>query len=67
LEERIIINGKQKASIRLPKVTASFDILNDAILHWRRLSPVDREHALLVLDSDQRIFQPSEIELIDLL
>lgn len=59
----IRIDGRQRASIRLPKETFHFETVEDAIKHWCALPPEEREHAVLILQSGQ-VFQPAEIELL---
>jgi hypothetical protein len=61
----IYIDAEQQASLRLPSFTANFRTVREAVEHWRKLEPKDREHTMLVL-ADQRVYQPGEIPLVRL-
>jgi hypothetical protein len=54
------INLQQRASLRLPKLTADFSTVREAVEHWHKLDPYDRDHAVLSL-ADGTVFQPSEV------
>ncbi len=54
------INSNQRASLRLPKFTADFATVRDALDHWHKLEPSDKESAVLSLQ-DGLVFQPSEV------
>jgi hypothetical protein len=67
LESRVVdpiyVNANKRASLRFPDFSAKFKTVEDAVHHWRKLQPGDREHVVLVLEGGQ-VYQPSEIGLL---
>lgn len=55
-----MIKLKQRAFIRLPKFTAEFATVREALEHWHKLEPHDRDHAVLSL-ADGKVLQPHEV------
>ena len=63
--EPILVNGKQRASLRFPAFTTTFQTVAEAVDHWQKLESAEREHAVLVLETGHT-YQPAEIPLLRL-
>jgi hypothetical protein len=62
---KIHVDRNQRASLRLPTVTAHFETVREALDLCQHLRREHREQAVLALESG-RVYQPFEIELLTL-